>query len=101
MEVAWGTLVSLILVLGLIINEEWVFSPSCKTVSTHDSQLTQEEEDHPDDLKVMMVANLLLLGSDSGYLNRLFIDYSFSKFFRVIILFFSIPNFTNFVFIFL
>ncbi|POO04031.1 Metallo-dependent phosphatase-like [Trema orientale] len=80
MEVAWRPLFSLVLVLALVIHEEWVSAPSCKTVPTHESESTIE--DHPEDLKVMMVANLLLLGSDSGYLNRLFTDYYMSKFFR-------------------
>ncbi|XP_062097220.1 uncharacterized protein LOC133803264 isoform X2 [Humulus lupulus] len=83
MEVAWWRpLLSLTLVLALIIHEEWVSAPSCKTVPSHESESEFTQEGHPDDLKVMMVANLLLMGSDSGFLNRLFSDYYMSKFFR-------------------
>ncbi|KAL5098200.1 hypothetical protein RYX36_002527 [Vicia faba] len=35
-----------------------------------------------DSLKVMMVADLLLLGSEAGYINRFFTDHYMSKFFR-------------------
>ncbi|CAK8560422.1 unnamed protein product [Lathyrus sativus] len=35
-----------------------------------------------DTLKVMMVADLLLLGSEDGYINRFFRDHYMSKFFR-------------------
>lgn len=37
-----------------------------------------------DTLKVMMVADLLLLGSEAGYINRFFRDHYMSKFFRVL-----------------
>lgn len=84
----WRPLFWVLLVSALIIHEEWVSSPSCITVpsSTHESDSTAQEHLplHPDDLKVMMVANLLLLGSDSALLNRLFTDYYMSKFFTVI-----------------
>ncbi|XP_030481300.1 uncharacterized protein LOC115698229 isoform X2 [Cannabis sativa] len=85
MEVVWWRpLLSLTLVLALIIHEEWISAPSCKTVLNHESEseFGFTQENHPDDLKVMMVANLLLTGSDSTFLHRLFSDYYMSKFFR-------------------
>ncbi|XP_024027662.1 metallophosphoesterase 1 isoform X2 [Morus notabilis] len=86
MDIVWWPLFSLILVSALIIHEEWVSTPLCDTLLPTTSNIDESEsesmEDHPQDLKVMMVADLLLLGSDSGYLNRIFRDYYTSKFFR-------------------
>lgn len=74
----------LILIFSLVIYEEWVSIPSCKLVPTSTTDLELELElDHPDDLKVMLVANLLLLGSESPFFNSNFRDYYLSKFFRV------------------
>ncbi|KAL5546066.1 hypothetical protein UlMin_005753 [Ulmus minor] len=46
------------------------------------SNLDEFVEEHPEDFKVMMVANLLLMSSDTSYLNSLFRDHYMSKFFR-------------------
>ena len=80
MAVAWKPLFSLILVSALIIHEEWVSSPSCQNLIPSESEPDRSEED----LKVMMVANLLLTGSESGYLNRIFRDHYTARFFAVI-----------------
>ncbi|KAL5559038.1 hypothetical protein UlMin_035249 [Ulmus minor] len=80
MGVAWRPLFSLTIVSALIIHEEWVSAPSCTIIPG--SNLDEFAEEHPEDLKVMMVANLLLMGSDAGYLNSLFRDHYMSKFFR-------------------
>lgn len=79
----------LILIFALVIYEEWVSIPSCKLVPTSTTDL-ELDLDHPDDLKVMLVANLLLLGSDSPFFNSNFRDYYLSKFFRVFSLFCTI-----------
>ncbi|GMN45295.1 hypothetical protein TIFTF001_014482 [Ficus carica] len=87
MDPAWRPLFSLILVSALIIHDEWVSTPSCETqtllpTSNLDDSESESMEDHSEDLRVMLVADLLLLGSDSGFLNRIFTDYYTSKFFR-------------------
>lgn len=79
--IAWSSVLPLIIVSSLIIYDEWVSTPSCKVVPGSDSE---EYDSGTDDLKVMMVANLLLLGSESGVVNRYFRDYYMAKFFRVI-----------------
>ncbi|XAR62179.1 hypothetical protein NMG60_11016840 [Bertholletia excelsa] len=71
-------LLPLILIAALVVFEDRVSNPSCKVVPAGE-QLAGE--DHPDDLKVMMVSNLLLLGSEAGYWNIFFRDYYLSKFF--------------------
>lgn len=43
-----------------------------------------KEEKPKEDLKVMMVANLLLYGSEAGFFNQYFRDYYMSKFFKVL-----------------
>ncbi|KAM1062939.1 hypothetical protein ACFX2I_027164 [Malus domestica] len=68
-------LLPLIAVSALLVYEEWVSTPSCKTTPTPNLPEPIPEHHHPDDLKVMLVADLLLLGSDSGYFNLLFRDY--------------------------
>ncbi|XP_075640567.1 uncharacterized protein LOC142612350 [Castanea sativa] len=79
---AWRPAVmGLILIFALVIFEEWVSIPSCKLVPTSSTDL-ELDLDHPDDLKVMLVANLLLLGSESSFFNSNFRDYYLSKFFR-------------------
>ena len=79
-------MLALIMIFALVVYEEWVSTPSCTDL---DHQPAIELDlDHPDDLKVMMVANLLLLGSQAGFFNLYFRDYYLSKFFRVIFIFF-------------
>ncbi|KAL5556958.1 hypothetical protein UlMin_039194 [Ulmus minor] len=80
MEVAWRPLLLLTIVSALIIHEEWVLAASCTIIT--DSNLNEFVEEHLEDLKVMMVANLLLMDSNAGYLNILFRDHYMSKFFR-------------------
>ncbi|KAI3756985.1 hypothetical protein L6452_04518 [Arctium lappa] len=72
-----------IIVFLHIFYENWVPTPSCDVVSGVNNQ----EIDHgkmEDDLKVMMVADLLLSGHDSGsgYFDLHFKDFYFSRFFR-------------------
>ncbi|KAE9444911.1 hypothetical protein C3L33_23191, partial [Rhododendron williamsianum] len=85
-------LLPLIPIVVLVIFEDRVSIPSCAVAPDLGQQYV--EEDHPDDLKVMMVANLLLLGSEAGYTNILFRDYYLSRFFAVYALsnYFFPPN---------
>lgn len=69
----------LILVVALLIFEERIAIPSCKIVPTRDGAEQIEEEEV---LRVMMVANLLLMGSEAGYINMYFRDSYTAKFFR-------------------
>ncbi|KAL5555655.1 hypothetical protein UlMin_037891 [Ulmus minor] len=80
MEVTWRPLLSLSIVSALIIHEEWVSAPSCTIISG--SNLEAFVEEQPEDLKVMMVPNLLLMGSNTSYLNSLFKDHYMSKFYK-------------------
>ncbi|GFZ10071.1 hypothetical protein Acr_21g0006700 [Actinidia rufa] len=82
MLVHWRRVLPLIVIAALIIFEDRVSIPSCEVVVPTGEQ--NVEENHPDDLKVMMVANLLLLGSEAGYRNIFFRDYYLSKFFAII-----------------
>ncbi|XP_043722423.1 metallophosphoesterase 1-like [Telopea speciosissima] len=78
--VAWRSIFPLIFVAALIVFEEWVSIPSCEVVpSNHPEDVSVEDSE---DLKVMMVANLLLLGSEAGYMNLYFRDSYMAKFFR-------------------
>ncbi|KAM7514595.1 hypothetical protein LguiA_004178 [Lonicera macranthoides] len=69
----------LLVIAFLLVYEDRVSIPSCKVVP-EDGHV--DEPDHPDDLKVVIVANLLLLGSKAGYFNVFFRNYYLSKFFR-------------------
>lgn len=75
-------LLPLLLALALVAVEYMISEPSCVV-----SGRVGEAERHSDDLKVMMVADLLLLGSDAGYTDTFFRDPFKSKFFRVVLLF--------------
>ncbi|KAK7294430.1 hypothetical protein RJT34_17319 [Clitoria ternatea] len=66
----------------LLVFEDWVSTPSCKLVPSANPFLQFQVGEEGDDLKVMMVSDLLLLGSDAGFPNRFFTDYYMSKFFR-------------------
>ncbi|KAE8077343.1 hypothetical protein FH972_015915 [Carpinus fangiana] len=81
MAVAWRPVLPLITIFALIAFEEWVSVPSCKTVPSA-AHLGQPAAESEEDLKVMMVANLLLLGSEAGFVNLYFRHYYMSKFFR-------------------
>jgi len=65
---------SVIGIAFLVIFEQRISTPVCNN---------HVEEAEADELKVMMVADLLLLGSEAGYINRFFRDHYMSKFFRV------------------
>ncbi|KAG2709287.1 hypothetical protein I3760_05G231800 [Carya illinoinensis] len=84
MAVAWRPALPLITILALIVYEERVSIPSCKIVlgAADLSQPATEFVEDPEDLKVMMVANLLLLGSEAGFVELYFRDYYMTKFFR-------------------
>ncbi|MED6160752.1 hypothetical protein PIB30_054326 [Stylosanthes scabra] len=69
---------SLVAIASLLVFEEWVSTPACNLVPFEDPKF----EDDPEDLKVMLVADLLLLGSDSAYFTLFFRDYYMAKFFR-------------------
>jgi hypothetical protein len=67
-------LLSVIAIAFLVILEDKISTPVCNN---------HVEEVDDDDLKVMMVADLLLFGSDATYINSFFRDHYMSKFFRV------------------
>ncbi|KAM7253262.1 hypothetical protein ACFE04_025880 [Oxalis oulophora] len=72
----------LIIVTFLLLYEDWVSTPSCK-LKRRQTQFNATPPPQPEDLKVMIVANLLLLGSsEHSLLNLYFRDYYLSKFFR-------------------
>ncbi|KAG9451587.1 hypothetical protein H6P81_011552 [Aristolochia fimbriata] len=73
----------LLLVVALLVFEEKVSSPSCQVVEDRGSSPQEGPKGgSSDDFKVMMVANLLLMGSEAGYTNIYFRDSYMSKFFR-------------------
>ncbi|XP_042513234.1 metallophosphoesterase 1-like [Macadamia integrifolia] len=78
--VAWRSFLPLILVGALIVFENWVSIPSCEVVPNN--QPVDVSVEDSEELKVMMVANLLLLGSEAGYMNLYFRDSYMAKFFR-------------------
>ncbi|KAL8253229.1 hypothetical protein R6Q59_036922 [Mikania micrantha] len=63
--------------------ENWLPTPACTVVPGANNQEIHRPQ-VKDDLKVMMVADLLLSGreSGSGYLDQYFKDFYFSRFFR-------------------
>ncbi|XP_068642535.1 uncharacterized protein [Aristolochia californica] len=72
-----------LLVVALLVFEERVSSPSCQVVEDRGSSPEEGRKGgSSDDFKVMMVANLLLMGSESGYMNIYFRDSYMTKFFR-------------------
>ena len=76
---------SLIAISALFAFEEWASTPSCKLILNDAEAVAYGEKS--EELKVMMVANLLLLGPDADYVNHFFREYYMSKFFRVLPLF--------------
>ncbi|TYH31973.1 hypothetical protein ES288_A01G214300v1 [Gossypium darwinii] len=82
---AWRSLLPVIMISIFMVYEEWVSFPSCKllpsTTYSPDKHV-ENVDDSLEDLKVMMVANLLLLGSEAGFVNLYFRDYYMSKFFK-------------------
>ncbi|XP_048332378.2 uncharacterized protein LOC107420971 isoform X2 [Ziziphus jujuba] len=82
MAIAWRPLLPLLIVSALIVHEDWLSTPSCKTLPGEPITDTQHHLDENDDLKVMIVADLLLSGSEARFIDLLFRDYYMSKFFR-------------------
>ncbi|KAF8404561.1 hypothetical protein HHK36_009448 [Tetracentron sinense] len=78
--VAWKSVLPLIFVAALMIYEEMVSIPSCEVVSRND--LDESGKEDSEEFKVMMVANLLLMGSEASYMNIYFRDSYMTKFFR-------------------
>nr|XP_010939622.1 metallophosphoesterase 1 [Elaeis guineensis] len=74
---AWRTALPLLLVAALVTVEDMISAPSCE-MSGH----AGGDSSNPDDLKVMMVADLLLQGSDAGFADVYFRDLFISKFFK-------------------
>lgn len=74
---AWRAALPLLLVAALVTVEDMISAPSCE-ISGH----ADGDSSHPDDLKVMMVADLLLQGSDAGFADVYFRDLFRSKFFK-------------------
>uniref|UniRef100_A0A7N0UL15 Metallophosphoesterase 1 n=1 Tax=Kalanchoe fedtschenkoi TaxID=63787 RepID=A0A7N0UL15_KALFE len=74
----------LIVVWAFIVFEDWISTPSCRIVA-HSSSPTGQSRikiDTNDNLKVMMVSNLLLSGSEAGFVDKYFMEYYMSKFFE-------------------
>ncbi|MQM10594.1 hypothetical protein Taro_043486 [Colocasia esculenta] len=78
MAAAWRSTFPLLLVAALIAFEERVSVPSCEIAGGGG----REVDERPEDLKVMMVADLLLLGPDAGFTNFYFRHAFATKFFR-------------------
>lgn len=81
------SLIKLLPFIMMFILEDQISTPSCKLVPAANSpeKIAGEngQNSGEDDLKVMIVANLLLLGSEAGSFNFFFRDYYLSKFFKV------------------
>ncbi|XP_038990189.1 metallophosphoesterase 1-like isoform X2 [Phoenix dactylifera] len=73
----WRTALPLLLVAALVTVEDMISTPSCEI-----SGQAGGDSSHPDGLKVMMVADLLLQGSDAGFADVYFRDLFISKFFK-------------------
>jgi hypothetical protein len=70
---AWpNPYVPLLLIAALLTFEDWLSTPSCSGGSP-------APEPASGDLRAMMVADLMLLGSDATYADRFFRDYLMSK----------------------
>ncbi|XP_077249950.1 uncharacterized protein LOC143889573 [Tasmannia lanceolata] len=80
--IALKSALPLIFVIALIVFEERVSTPSCKIVDQNPNPRSRKIDDEEEDFKVMMVANLLLMGSEAGYTNIYFRDSYTTKFFR-------------------
>ncbi|KAG5250952.1 metallophosphoesterase [Salix suchowensis] len=77
----------LLLFLSLFFYEHWISIPSCNIVpnsnlNRQENDVVEEEHDNNEVLKVMLVANLLLLGSDTSFFNLYFRDHYMSKVFK-------------------
>ncbi|KAF5740244.1 metallophosphoesterase 1-like [Tripterygium wilfordii] len=80
----WRPLLPLLCLSCLLLYEEWASISSCKIVpgKDPDDYSRGKVEASSDDLKVMIVANLHLQGSEAGLFDLYFRDYYLSKFFR-------------------
>jgi hypothetical protein len=67
--------VPLLLVAVLLVFEDWLSTPSCSG--------GPPAAQGSGDLRAMMVADLMLLGSDASFADRHFRDHVMSKFFAV------------------
>ncbi|KAJ8771612.1 hypothetical protein K2173_026789 [Erythroxylum novogranatense] len=81
----WKPLLPIAIFVLFVLFEEWVSFPSCSIVPSslgapdrYDAGSAHKSQD----LKVMMVADLLLLGPETGFFNSYFRDYYMSKFFK-------------------
>ncbi|KAK2998959.1 hypothetical protein RJ639_023225 [Escallonia herrerae] len=77
-------LILFVVTVALLAYEDRVAIPSCNVVPGGGDfdEGHVHGGDRPGDLKVMLVANLMLLGSEVGYKNTLFRDHYLSKFFK-------------------
>ncbi|KAL5703935.1 hypothetical protein ACHQM5_022426 [Ranunculus cassubicifolius] len=80
--ISWKSMFLVLIVLGWVIFEEIISIPSCKIVvrdtKIEDVKVDSEEEE----IRVMLVANLLLMGSEASYMNMYFRDSYMTKFFK-------------------
>lgn len=75
--VSWRSFLPLLAIIPLIIYEEMVSIPTCEMLPHH-----SDYSPTPTDVTVMLVADLLLLGSEAGYMNLIFRHSYMTKFFR-------------------
>ncbi|XP_073010002.1 uncharacterized protein [Typha latifolia] len=78
---AWKSALPLLLVAALIAMEELSSTPWCEISGESLDGGFGGDASHLDDLKVMMVADLLLMGSDATYVDLFFRDPFISKYF--------------------
>lgn len=85
MAVPWRSTLPLILLSSVLFFDEWLSSPICRLTQTTTPNENGREMggEAANELKVMMVADLLLLGSESTLFDSYFRDYYMAKFFRV------------------
>ncbi|KAK1308689.1 hypothetical protein QJS10_CPA09g00543 [Acorus calamus] len=81
---AWRTALPLLIVAALIAFEEWVSIPSCEVSSGEGGGGDPKAGNlsGSEDLKLMVVADLLLMGSEAGPITAYFRDSYTAKFFR-------------------
>lgn len=74
---SWRSFLPLLVIISLVIYEEMVSIPTCVTLPHH-----SDYSPTPTDVTAMLVADLLLLGSEAGYMNLIFRHSYMTKFFR-------------------
>ncbi|XP_048129902.1 metallophosphoesterase 1-like isoform X2 [Rhodamnia argentea] len=82
MLISWRSALSLLLASSLFFFDEWISTPSCRFVPRADHDPRDAAADDRDGLKVMIASDLLLMGSDAGFVDTYFGDYYLSKFFK-------------------